>query len=105
MKKQLERLPRCDEDIIWFGSYHYKSDKSSQEGDWPLTWFSPRKWNISLYIMWWLSNYTTLLEQLGKYKLSKWSCVYIKKLEDVDSMILKKLIKASVKVMKKKYSH
>lgn len=92
------------ESIIWFGSYHYKSERSTQEWDWPLTWFSPRKANISLYIMWWLSNYTALIQKLGKCKLSKWSCVYIKKLEDIDIKILGKLIKASVKIMKKNYS-
>lgn len=87
--------------IVGFGQYHYKSEKSSQEWDWPLTWFSPRKGNISLYIMWWLSKYTALIEKLWKVKLSKWSCVYVKKLEDIDTIVLSKLIKESVKVMKK----
>lgn len=89
--------------IIGFGSYHYTSEKSYQEWDRPLTWFSPRKANISLYIMWWLSNYTALIEKLGTCKVSKWSCVYIKKLEDIESKILTKLIKESLKVMKKKH--
>lgn len=59
--------------------------------------FSPRKQNLTLYLMSGFSEYDDLLKKLGKYKISGGSCLYIKKLEDVDLDILKKLIEASVK--------
>lgn len=89
--------------IIGFGSYHYKSDRSSQEGDWPLTGFSPRKQNITLYIMPGANTYTTLLKKLGKHSTSTGSCLYIKKLSDIDSKILSEIISLSVKEMKKRH--
>ncbi len=87
--------------IIGFGSYHYKSERSKQEGDWMMTGFSPRKQNISLYIMPGVGKYKNLLEKLGKHKLSGGSCVYIKRLSDIDEKVLKELIKASFTDMKK----
>ena len=87
--------------IVWFGSYHYKSDRSTQEWDWPLTGFSPRKLNISIYIMPGINNYPELLDSLGKCKVSKWSCLYIKRLSDIDIHTIKKLIKIWVTDMKK----
>lgn len=90
--------------IVGFGSYHYKSERSKQEGDWPLTGFSPRKQNITIYIMSGFSNYKNFMEKIGKHKISGGSCLYIKRLSDIDVGILKKLIAASVQYMKKKYS-
>jgi len=84
--------------IIGFGSYHYKSERSSQEGDWPLTGFSPRKQNLTIYIMPGLDNYQKELLKLGKHKTSV-SCLYIKKLSDINLDILKKVITDSAKVM------
>lgn len=89
--------------IIGFGQYHYKSDRSTQEGDWPLTGFSPRKQNLTLYIMPGFSDYTDLLKDLGKHKTSV-GCLYINKLADVDIAILEKLISKSFKAMKQKNS-
>lgn len=89
--------------IVGFGQYHYKSERSSQEGDWPLTGFSPRKQNISLYIMSGFEGTEKLLEKLGKHKKSV-GCLYINKLEDVDEKVLKELIEQSYKDMKKKHS-
>lgn len=89
--------------LIGFGSYHYKSDRSRQEGDWPLTGFSPRKQNISIYIMPGFSDYQPLLEKLGKHKVSKGSCLYINKLADIDLDTLKELIQVSVEEMKQRY--
>lgn len=89
--------------IIGFGSYHYKSERSAQEGDWPLTGFSPRKANISIYIMPGFKKYEKLLAKLGKHKTSTGSCLYIKKLDDINETILKKIIDQSVKDMKNKY--
>jgi len=88
--------------IIGFGKYHYKSARSSQEGDWPLTGFSPRKQALTLYIMAGFKGHEKLLEKLGKYKLSSGSCMYINKLEDVDLELLKRLIKESYKSFKEK---
>lgn len=89
--------------IVGFGSYHYKSERSSQEGDWPLTGFSPRKANLTIYIMPGFKKYGPLLKKLGKHKISGGSCIYIKKLSDINAEILKKIVVASVKEMKKKY--
>jgi len=89
--------------IVGFGSYHYKSDRSAQEGDWPLTGFSPRKQALTVYLMSGTKQHAVLLKKLGKHKTSGGSCVYIKKLEDVDVKVLAQLIKESFEVMKKKY--
>lgn len=85
--------------IVGFGSYHYKSERSSQEGDWPLTGFSPRKQSLTIYVMPGFEHYQELLEKLGKHKTSK-SCLYINKLSDVDMDILKKIIEKSYLHMK-----
>ncbi|MEW6241105.1 MAG: DUF1801 domain-containing protein [Chloroflexota bacterium] len=85
--------------IVGFGSYHYKSERSRQEGDWFLTGFSPRKQNLTLYIMPGFDRYGKLLKKLGKHSLGK-GCLYIKRLGDVDKKVLKELITESVKVMK-----
>jgi hypothetical protein len=87
--------------IIGFGSYHY-TYASGREGDWMLTGFSPRKQNLTLYIMDGFEEYEDLLKDLGKFKTGK-SCLYINKLADVDTNVLKKLVKASVTHMKKAY--
>ncbi len=90
--------------IIGYGQYHYKSERSSQEGDWPLTSFSPRKAYIAIYIMSGFDSYQPLLKKLGKHKVSSGSCLYIKRLSDVNTTILKKIIADSVREMKKRYS-
>ena len=87
--------------IVGFGSYHYKYD-SRGEGDWFLTGFSPRKQNLSLYIMSGFGQYDSLLSNLGKYKTGK-SCLYVKKLGDINRDILKEMITSSVQMIAKKY--
>lgn len=89
--------------IIGFGMYHYKSERSAQEGDWPLVGFSPRKQNLTLYIMHGNQESTALLEKLGKHKTSggNGGCLYINKLSDVDTAVLTQLIEISYKYMKK----
>ncbi len=89
--------------MIGFGSYHYKSERSAQEGNWPLTGFSPRASGITIYIMPGFNEYTELLKKIGKHKISGGSCLYIKKLSDVHLPTLKLLIKKSVTSMKKTY--
>lgn len=98
-----EKVTLWNNNMIGYGSFHYKSDRSKQEGDWPLIAFSPRKQNITIYIMSGAKNYETLLRELGKYKISSGSCIYINKIEDINLEILKKIILASVSDMKKKY--
>lgn len=85
--------------IVGFGSYHYKY-ASGREGDMPLTGFSPRKQNLTLYIMGGFERYAGILATLGKYKTGG-VCLYIKRLDDVHLPTLKKLVRESVKVMKK----
>jgi hypothetical protein len=80
--------------IVGFGSYHYRY-ASGREGDWFLTGFSPRKQNLTLYIMSGFDEYDALLDGLGKYKTGK-ACLYIKRLEDVDLPALQRLIQESV---------
>jgi hypothetical protein len=77
--------------IIGFGMYHYKSDRSRQEGDWPLVGFSPRKAAISLYVYSGAAGQEDLLSGLGKFKMGK-GCIYVKKLADIDQEVLKKLM-------------
>jgi hypothetical protein len=85
--------------IVGFGSYTYKY-ASGREGEWPVTGFSPRKRNLTVYIMPGFERYDALLEKLGKFKTGK-SCLYINKLEDVDLAILRELIEQSVQDIKK----
>lgn len=84
--------------IVGFGSYHYVG-KSGREGDWMLTGFSPRKQNLTLYLMGGFDSEKDLLKKLGKHKTSV-GCLYIKKLDDVDKKVLKELVASSVKKMK-----
>lgn len=80
--------------IVGFGQYHYKSERSTQEGDWPLAGFSPRKQNLTLYVMPSYGVIDDLLPKLGKNKVSK-GCLYINKLSDVDLTILEEIIDRS----------
>jgi uncharacterized protein DUF1801 len=81
--------------IVGFGSYHYKY-ASGQEGDWPLICFSPRKQNLTLYVLSGSDEENELLKKLGKHTTGK-SCLYIKQLSDVDLPTLKNLIRKCVK--------
>ena len=88
--------------IIGFGSYHYKSEKSRQEGDWPLIGFSPRKAAISLYVYTGDKDHEYLLDSLGKFKMGK-ACIYIKKLSDINQDVLKKLMKETIDYLQTRY--
>jgi hypothetical protein len=88
--------------IVGYGQYHYKSERSRQEGDWMLTGFSPRVANLTLYVMPGFKDYGPLLKKLGKHKTSV-GCLYIKKLADVETKVLAQIIKASVRDMRRKY--
>ena len=79
--------------IIGFCSYHYCYE-SGREGDWFLTGFSPRKQNLTLYVMAGFTQYEALLQKLGKFSTGK-ACLYIKKIEDIDMPTLEELIRQS----------
>ena len=87
--------------IIGFGTYHYKYE-SGREGDFMKTGFSPRAQNLSLYIMTGFERHDEIVEKLGKYKTGK-SCIYVKRLSDIDRDVLNELISASYKYMTEKY--
>ena len=103
MKKVTGMEPEMwGDSLIGFGSYHYKY-ASGREGDWFLTGFSPRKQNLTLYIMAGFDGFNHLLGKLGKHSTGK-SCLYIKKIEDIDIDVLKELVKRSVEHMEKSSS-
>lgn len=89
--------------IIGFGLYHYKSDRSKQEGDWPLVGFSPRKAAISLYVYSGAPGQDEMLKNLGKFKMGK-GCIYVKKLSDIHLEVVKQLMDSTIKFLKEKYS-
>jgi hypothetical protein len=89
--------------IIGFGSYHYKSERSRQEGDWPLVGFSPRKAAISLYVYTGCAEHEHLLKDLGKFKMGK-ACIYIKKLSDINLEALKIVMKETIHFLQSKYN-
>jgi hypothetical protein len=84
--------------IVGFGSYHYKY-ASGREADWMLTGFSPRKQNLTVYIMAGFDQYDNLLARLGKHSTGS-SCLYIKKLQNIDLAVLRELVSQSVAHMK-----
>ncbi len=87
--------------IVGYGNYHYKYE-SGREGDFFLTGFSPRKQALSIYIVSGFETNPELMDKLGKYKTGK-SCLYVKKLDDVDRVVLAQLVKESVAYMREKY--
>lgn len=88
--------------IVGFGSYHFKY-ASGREGDWMVTGFSPRKTALTLYIMSGFRRHDELMEQLGSFKTGK-SCLYIKRLDDIDLDVLRELISASVEHIRNSHS-
>ena len=87
--------------IVGFGSYHYRYD-SGREGDFMITGLSPRKQALTVYIMPGFSHFEDHMKKLGKYTTGK-SCLYIKRLADVDEKVLNRLIVDAVKYMRKHY--
>jgi hypothetical protein len=81
--------------IIGFGDYHYKY-KSGHEGNAPVLAFSPRKAALTLYVHSDTDKSKTLLTKLGKFKISK-ACLYVKKLSDINTDILKEICIESIK--------
>jgi len=87
--------------IVGYGTYHYKYE-SGREGDFMIAGFSPRRQALTVYILAGFGRFDTLMGKLGKYKTGK-SCLYIKRLSDVDEKVLEKLIDGSVKYMRNNY--
>ena len=87
--------------IVGFGRYHYRY-ASGREGDFMIAGFSPRKRALTLYIMAGFSEYDALLAQLGKHTIGK-SCLYIKRLADVDQAVLREIVERSVQYIREKY--
>ena len=88
--------------IVGYGRYRYRYD-SGRSGEFMLTGYSPRKQAMTVYIMPGFDAYAALLKRLGKHKTSK-SCLYIKRLSDVDEDVLEELIVRSVDVMRARYA-
>ena len=89
------------ESIVGFGKYKYVYE-SGREGEWMLTGFSPRKQSLTIYLMSGFDNMGDLVEKLGKHKSSV-SCLYIKRLSDIDKEVLEEMILTSVEIIKKRY--
>lgn len=101
MQEVTGEAPRMwGESIVGFGQYHYKY-KSGHTGTWPLVGFSPRKQNLTLYIMAGF-DHDDLMSRLGKYKTSV-ACLYLKKLADVDQDVLRELVQRCVEHMRRTY--
>jgi hypothetical protein len=88
--------------MIGYDQYHYKSERSRQEGDWPMVAFSPRKQNLTIYCMPGFANVQDLLTKLGKHKTSV-GCLYINKLADVDTGVLEQIVSRTYKEMQSQY--
>lgn len=88
------------ESIVGFGKYKYDYE-IGRTGEWMVIGFSPRKSDLSVYIMPGFEKYQTLMKKLGKHKTGK-SCLYLKALADIDIQVLKQLVAASVKAMAEK---
>lgn len=101
MKKATKLEPKMwGSSMIGFGDYHYKYE-SGHEGDTFLVGFSPRKANLTVYIMPGFEQYEELLSKLGKHKTGK-SCLYLNTLDDVDLPTLRKIIQSAFADMKKR---
>ncbi len=94
-----EKAVMWGDSIIGFGTYHYKSERSKQEGDWPLIGFSPRKQQLTLYFMDGFDKYKDDLEKLGKHKVSV-GCLYVKRLSEIEMSVLRGMVSKSFKFMK-----
>jgi hypothetical protein len=87
--------------MVGFGQYHYRYE-SGREGDWFLTGFSPRKNDLTLYLLSGFDGFDELMKRLGKHKTGK-SCLYVKRLSDLDLAVLEQLIVESVAQVRARY--
>ncbi|WP_417581830.1 DUF1801 domain-containing protein [Pelagibacterium sp.] len=104
---EMMRRITCAEPVMWgasivgFGTYTYVNT-TKKPADWPITGFSPRKANLTIYVMPGFTRFGPLMEKLGKHTTGK-SCLYIKKLGDIDQSILEEIVRCSVEQMRAKY--
>ncbi|HEV8272087.1 MAG TPA: DUF1801 domain-containing protein [Chitinophagaceae bacterium] len=107
MKKETKQEPKMwGGTIVGFGTFHYKG-KSGREGDWFVTGFSPRKQNMTVYFCLGFQHLASLMKGLGKFKISAGSCLYFKKLSDIDTKVLKQMLKetnANLETLAKKFN-
>ena len=107
MKKETKEVPKMwGDSIVGFGTFHYKG-KSGREGDWFVTGFSPRKQNMTVYFCLGFQHLASLMKGLGKFKTSAGSCLYFKKLSDIDIKVLKQMLKenkANLKTLIQKFN-
>jgi hypothetical protein len=87
--------------VVGYGQYHYRYD-SGREGDFLATGFSPRKANLSIYIMPGYQDHAAILERLGKYKTGA-ACLYVNKLADIDMDVLEELVRAGLTELGARY--
>ena len=100
MKKATGQEPKMwGSSLIGFGFKRYKSPATGREVDWFLVGFSPRKANLSLYLTMDIKQHVAALKKLGKHKTGA-GCLYINRLEDIDTKVLKGMIDASLKLNK-----
>ena len=96
-----KRATLWGENIVGFGRYHYQH-ANGQQASWFVTGFSPRKRDLTIYIMPGFSKYGALMKRLGKHRTGK-SCLYVKRLSDIDTTILAELIERTVRDMSRMY--
>ena len=108
MKKTMKEEPKMwGNSIVGFGTFHYKG-KSGREGHWFVTGFSPRKQNMTVYFCLGFKHLEPIMKKLGKFKISAGSCLYLKKLSDIDIKVLKEMIKetkANQKALEEKFNN
>ena len=108
MKKTMKAEPKMwGNSIVGFGTFHYKG-KSGREGDWFVTGFSPRKQNMTVYFSLGFKLLEPIMKKLGKFKISAGSCLYLKKLSDIDIKVLKEMLqetKANQKALVEKFNN
>lgn len=96
MKKVTKARPTMwGKSVVGFGKYHYRYP-SGREGDWFLTGFSPRKRNLTIYLMAGAAREPALRKRLGRHTTSV-GCLYVRRLADVDLRVLERLVASSVR--------
>lgn len=93
-KAAKEKAKMWGNSIIGFGDVRYKSPATGREVDWFKIGFSPRKANLTIYLID-MKQHADNLDKLGKHKTGG-GCLYINKLEDIDVKVLEKIIEATV---------
>jgi hypothetical protein len=88
--------------IVGFGTFLYKYD-NGRTGEWPITGFSPRKQSLTIYLMDGFGHRAELMEKLGKHTTGQ-SCLYVKRLSDIDLKVLTRIVTDSFKATKARFA-